>query len=151
MSTGTSLYSLYFPKSKERPTKLLQELERAKEVLDHLRLKKATRQAIKAAEKTKAILRNQLDYQSLKSPDSWIWQGKVINLYSFKQLKGSEIAFTISFIEYFKIYKSLFKIQNLLTKTKRIKIFLKWLSSDEKFILPDNKHKIFILINCFNQ
>ena len=150
LSTGTSLYSLYFPKSKERPTKLLQELERAKEVLDHLRLKKATRQAIKAAEKTKAILRNQLDYQSLKSPDSWIWQGKVINLYSFKQLKGSEIAFTISFIEYFKIYKSLFKIQNLLTKTKRIKIFLKWLSSDEKFILPDNKHKIFILINCFN-
>ena len=78
------------------------------------------------------------------------WRIKDISIYSFKVFKESEITFAISFIEYFKVYKSLFKIQNSVTKIKRIKIFLKWLSKSKKFNLSDNKDKIFIIIKWFN-
>ena len=60
-----------------------------------------------------------------RNKENWSWLGETINIYSFKQLKDSEIKFTSSFIEYFKIYKSLFKIQNLSTKIKRIKILFR--------------------------
>ena len=85
-----------------------------------------------------------------KNKENWNWLGETINIYSFKQLQNSEINFSYSFIEYFKIYKSLFNTQNLSTKIKRIKIFLKWLACNESFPLTDNKHRIFLTINCFN-
>jgi len=85
-----------------------------------------------------------------KNKENWNWLGETINIYSFKQLKNSEINFSSSFIEYFKIYKSLFNTQNLSTKIKRIKIFLKWLACTDSFPLADNKHRIFLTINCFN-
>ena len=85
-----------------------------------------------------------------RNKENWSWLGETINIYSFKQLKDSEIKFTSSFIEYFKIYKSLFKIQNLSTKIKRIRIFLKWLAYSEDFILSNNQQRIFLTVNCFN-
>ena len=85
-----------------------------------------------------------------KNKENWNWLGETINIYSFKQLKNSEINFSSSFIEYFKIYKSLFSTQNLSTKIKRIKIFLKWLACTDSFPLANNKHRIFLTINCFN-
>ena len=85
-----------------------------------------------------------------KNKENWSWLGETINIYSFKQLKDSEIKFTSSFIEYFKIYKSLFKIQNLSTKIKRIRIFLKWLAYSEDFIFSNNEQRIFLTVNCFN-
>ena len=36
------------------------------------------------------------------------------------------------------------------TKRKRIKIFLKWLASNENFVLPNNQHRLFLIVNCFN-
>ena len=85
-----------------------------------------------------------------RNKENWNWLGETINIYSFKQLKDSEINFSSSFIEYFKIYKSLFKIQNLSTKIKRIRIFLKWLAYSEDFILSNNQQRIFLTVNCFN-
>ena len=85
-----------------------------------------------------------------RNKENWSWLGETINIYSFKQLKDSEIKFTSSFIEYFKIYKSLFKIQNLSTKIKRIRIFLKWLAYSEDFIFSNNEQRIFLTVNCFN-
>ena len=61
-----------------------------------------------------------------------------------------KLILALLFIEYIKVYKSLFKIQNLSTKIKRIKIFLKWLSSNDNFSLQNNKHRIFLIVNCFN-
>merc|ERR1712051_568148 len=86
----------------------------------------------------------------LKKEEDWNWQGETINSYSLKQLKDHEINFGSSFIECFKVYKSLFKIQQLTTKIKRIKVFLKWLADDEKFRLSNNQHNIFLISNCFN-
>ena len=86
----------------------------------------------------------------IKKEEDWNWQGETINIYSFKQLKSYEINFSSSFIEYLKVYKSLFKTQNLSTKIKRIKIFLKWLACNENFILDGNQHRIFLIVNCFN-
>ena len=85
-----------------------------------------------------------------KNKENWNWLGETINIYSFKQLKDSEIDFSSSFIEYFKIYKSLAKTQDLATKIKRIHIFLKWLACNEKFTLSNSQHRIFLIINCFN-
>ena len=98
----------------------------------------------------KKKLINDKKIRFIKKEEDWNWQGETINIYSFKQLKDYEINFSSSFIEYFKVYKSLFKIQNLSTKIKRIKIFLKWLSSNENFSLRHNQHRIFLLVNCFN-
>ena len=44
----------------------------------------------------------------------------------------------------------MFKTHNLSTKRKRIKIFLKWLASNENFVLPNNQHRLFLIVNCFN-
>src|SRR6056300_863693 len=85
-----------------------------------------------------------------RNKENWNWLGETINIYSFKQLKDSEINFSSSFIEYFKIYKSLAKTQDLATKIKRIHIFLKWLACNEKFTLSNSQHRIFLIINCFN-
>ena len=85
-----------------------------------------------------------------RNKENWNWLGETINIYSFKQLKDSEINFSSSFIEYFKIYKSLFKIQNLSTKIKRIRIFLKWLAYSKDFRLSNNQQRIFLTVNCFN-
>nr|YP_010215332.1 RNA polymerase subunit beta [Thalassiosira profunda]UBQ34813.1 RNA polymerase subunit beta [Thalassiosira profunda] len=98
----------------------------------------------------KKKLINDKKIRFIKKEEDWNWQGETINIYSFKQLKDYEINFSSSFIEYFKVYKSLFKIQNLSTKIKRIKIFLKWLSSNESFFVSHNQHRIFLLVNCFN-
>jgi len=80
----------------------------------------------------------------------WNWQGKTINVYLYKQLKDDGVKINYSFIEYFKIYKSLFKLQNVSQKGQRIKIFLKWLAGTEKFISSNNKRKAFLIVHCFN-
>ena len=105
---------------------------------------------LKPTIKKKLISDKKKKIRFIKKEENWNWQGETINIYSFKQLKDREINFGSSFIEYFKVYKSLFKIQNLATKRKRIKIFLKWLASNENFILPNNKDRIFLIVNCFN-
>jgi len=105
---------------------------------------------LKPTIKKKLISDKKKKVRFIKKEEDWNWQGKTINIYSFKQLKNYEINFSSSFIEYFKVYKSLFKIQNLSTKIKRIKIFLKWLASNENFILQGNQHRIFLIVNCFN-
>ena len=105
---------------------------------------------LKPTIKKKLISDKKKKIRFIKKEEDWNWQGETINTYSFKQLKDYEINFSSSFIEYLKIYKSLFKIQNLSTKVKRIKIFLKWLSCNENFILQDNQHLMFLTVNCFN-
>merc|ERR1712194_898796 len=86
----------------------------------------------------------------IKKEEDWNWQGETINVYLFRQLKENEVNFSYSFIEYFKVYKSLFKIQNVSVKIKRIKIFLKWLAGNENFILSNNKHTTFLTVHFFN-
>ena len=105
---------------------------------------------LKPTIKKKLISDKKKKVRFIKKEEDWNWQGETINIYSFKQLKNYEINFSSSFIEYLKVYKSLFKIQNLSTKIKRIKIFLKWLAGNENFILEDNEHRIFLIVNCFN-
>jgi len=105
---------------------------------------------LKPTIKKKLINDKKKKVRFIKKEEDWNWQGETINSYSFKQLKNYEINFSSSFIEYLKIYKSLFKIQNLSTKIKRIKIFLKWLAGNENFILEGNQQRIFLIINCFN-
>ena len=105
---------------------------------------------LKPTIKKKLISDKKKKVRFIKKEEDWNWQGETINTYSFKQLKNYEINFSSSFIEYLKVYKSLFKIQNLSTKIKRIKIFLKWLASNEDFILQGNQHRIFLIVNCFN-
>nr|UBQ35375.1 RNA polymerase subunit beta [Thalassiosira sp.] len=85
-----------------------------------------------------------------KNQKQWNWQGETINIYLYKQLKDDEIKFNYSFIEYFKIYKNLFNLQNVSQKSQRIKIFLKWLGGTENFILSNNKRKAFLMVHCFN-
>lgn len=86
----------------------------------------------------------------IKKEEYWNWTGESLNNSSLKQIKDNEIIFSSSFVEHFKIYKSFFKITNLSQKIKRIKIFLKWLTSNKKFIVIDNKHLVLSIINCFN-
>ena len=86
----------------------------------------------------------------IKKEEDWNWKGETINSYSFKQVKNYQINFSFSLIEYFKIYKSLFTIQNLSIKRKQIKIFLKWLVYSEKFLLLNNEHRLFLIVNYFN-
>jgi len=105
---------------------------------------------LKPTVKKKLINDKKKKIKFIKKEEDWNWQGETIKSYSFKELKNYEINFGSSFIEYFKVYKSLFKIKNLSTKRKRIKIFLKWLTSNEHFVLLDNQHRIFLIINSFN-
>jgi len=105
---------------------------------------------LKPTIKKKLINDKKKKIRFIQKEEEWNWQGETINVYSFKQLENYEIDFSSSFIEYFKIYKSLFKIQNLSIKRKRINIFLKWLACNENFILPYNQHRIFLIVNCFN-
>jgi DNA-directed RNA polymerase subunit beta len=100
--------------------------------------------------KKKLISDKKKKIRFIKKEEDWNWQGEAINIYSFKQITNYEINFSSSFIEYIKVYKSLFKLKNLPTKIKRIKIFLKWLSSNDDFALQNNKNRIFLTINCFN-
>ena len=87
----------------------------------------------------------------IKKEEDWNWQGETINIYSFKQLKKDEVNFSYSFIEYFKLYKSLFKIQNVPRKIKRIKIFLKWLAYNEELIISNNNYSSnFLIVHSFN-
>jgi DNA-directed RNA polymerase subunit beta len=105
---------------------------------------------LKPTIKKKLINDKKKKIRFIKKEEDWNWQGETINIYSFKQLKDDEINFSSSFIQYFKVYKSLFKIKNVSTKIKRIKLFLKWLACNENFKLLNNHHRIFLLINCFN-
>jgi len=105
---------------------------------------------LKPTIKKKLISDKKKKIRFVKKEEDWNWQGETINIYSFKQITNYEINFSSLFIEYIKIYKSLFKIENLSTKTKRIKIFLKWLSSNDSFALGNNKDRIFSVISCFN-
>ena len=86
----------------------------------------------------------------IKKEEYWNWRGQSINNYCFKEIKNCNINFTLLFIEHFKVYRSLFKVTNLSTKMIRIKIFLKWLTCNEKFLLTQNKYLILSVINYFN-
>jgi len=105
---------------------------------------------LKPTIKKKLISDKKKKIKFIKKEEDWNWQGETINVYSFKQLKNYEINFSSSFIEYIKVYKSLIKIENLSTKIKRIKIFLKWLVCNENFILLNNENRILLVVNCFN-
>ena len=105
---------------------------------------------LKPTIKKKLINDKKKKIRFIKKEEEWNWQGETINIYSFNQVRNYEIEFSSSFIEYFKIYRNLFKTQNLLLKKKRIKIFLKWLVCNENFILLNNYHRIFLTVNCFN-
>ena len=100
--------------------------------------------------KKKLICDKKKKTKFIKIEEYWNWKGESINHYSFKRIKENEVKFNGSFIEHFKIYKSLAKIDNLSTKTKRIKIFLKWLSYNDKILVGKNKTLIYHLINSFN-
>ena len=105
---------------------------------------------LKPTIKTKFINDKKKKIRFIKKEENWKWQGETINLYLSKQLKEDRVKVNSSFIEYFKVYKSLFKLQNVSTKRKRIKIFLKWLAGNENFILSNNKHTTFLTVHFFN-
>ena len=105
--------------------------------------------SLKPTIKKKLINDKKKKVKFIKKEEDWNWEGETINIYSFKQLKDDEINFGSSFIEYFKVYKSLFKIQNLSTKIKRIKILLKWLRSNKNFLLLCNNDN-FLILDYFN-
>ena len=105
---------------------------------------------LKSRVKKKLISDKKKKIRFIKKEEDWNWQGEAINLYSFKQIKDYEINFSLSFIECFKVYKSLFQTDNVYTKLKRINIYLKWL----KFLLdtnhPKNRDRTSLIIKCFN-
>nr|YP_010201497.1 RNA polymerase subunit beta [Skeletonema grevillei]UAM92125.1 RNA polymerase subunit beta [Skeletonema grevillei] len=105
---------------------------------------------LKSRVKKKLISDKKKKIRFIKKEEDWNWQGEAINLYSFKQIKDYEINFSLSFIECFKVYKSLIETNNLSTKLKRINIYLKWL----KFLLhanhPKNTSQISLIVKCFN-
>ena len=105
---------------------------------------------LKSRVKKKLISDKKKKIRFIKKEEDWNWQGEAINLYSFKQIKDYEINFSLSFIECFKVYKSLVETNNLSTKLKRINIYLKWL----KFLLhanhPKNTSQISLIVKCFN-
>nr|YP_009093167.1 RNA polymerase beta subunit [Roundia cardiophora]AIR75840.1 RNA polymerase beta subunit [Roundia cardiophora] len=106
---------------------------------------------LKPTVKKKLINGKSKTIKFIKKEEYWNWEGETINLYSFKQLKDNEIDFSLSFIEYFKLYKSLFGILGKpKTKLKRIKIFLRWLSNNKNFTLDETKNIIVSLTNSFN-
>ena len=117
--------------------------------------------------KKKLISDKKKKIRFIKKEEDWNWQGETLNIYSFKQLKDSEINFSTLFIESIKVYDSVLKLHNLGNRSqldeislderivnnrkhKRIKIFKKWLLSNENAILSKNKqHKILLLVICF--
>lgn len=86
----------------------------------------------------------------IQSIEYWGWEAKPINVQLFKNRKHNDTTLDYSFLEYFKVYKTLFNIQNLYKKTKRIKIFLKWLAGNKNFRLSKDKQTIILTINFFN-
>jgi len=106
---------------------------------------------LKPTIKKKLISDKNKKIRFIKKEEYWNWKGETINLYSFKQIKDQEINFSSSFLEHFKIYKSIFNsIEKPATKIKRIKIFLKWLAANENFTIENNKNLVFSIINSFN-
>ena len=105
---------------------------------------------LKSRVKKKLISDKKKKIRFIKKEEDWNWQGEAINLYSFKQIKDYEMDFSLSFIECFKVYKSLIQTDNVNIKVKRINIYLKWL----KFLLhtnhPKNKDRITLIVKCFN-
>ena len=105
---------------------------------------------LKSRVKKKLISDKKKKIRFIKKEEDWNWQGEAINLYSFKQIKDYEMDFSLSFIECFKVYKTLIQTDNLNIKLKRINIYLKWL----KFLLhtnhPKNKDRITLIVKCFN-
>jgi len=105
---------------------------------------------LKSKVKKKLISDKKKKIRFIKKEEDWNWQGETINLYSFKQIKDYEMGFSLSFIECFKVYKSLFQTNNVNTKLKRINVYLKWL----KFLLhtnhSKNKNRTSLIIKCFN-
>ena len=105
---------------------------------------------LKPTVKKKLISDKKKKIKFIRKEEYWNWKGESINSYSFKEIKDEEIKFNTSFIEHFKIYKSLAKVNNLATKTKRIKIFLKWLAYNDTQIVGHNQTLNYSLINSFN-
>jgi DNA-directed RNA polymerase subunit beta len=105
---------------------------------------------LKSRVKKKLISDKKRKIRFIKKEEDWNWQGEAINLYSFKQIKDYEMNFSLSFIECFKVYKSLLQTNDLNTKLKRINIYLKWL----KFLLhtnhPKNRDRTSLIVKCFN-
>jgi DNA-directed RNA polymerase subunit beta len=105
---------------------------------------------LKSKFKKKLISDKKKKIRFIKKEEDWNWQGETINLYSFKQIKDYEMSFSLSFIECFKVYKSLFQTNSVNTKLKRINVYLKWL----KFLLhtnhSKNRNRTSLIIKCFN-
>merc|ERR1712003_268391 len=100
--------------------------------------------------RTKLVNNQKNKRRFFKKKEKWSWQSETINVYLFKQAKDDNIDLNYSFIEYFKVYKSLSNVQNFSKKINRIKIFLKWLAGNENYKLLTNKQTIFLTINFFN-
>ena len=105
---------------------------------------------LKSKVKKKLISDKKKKIRFIKKEEDWNWQGETINLYSFKQIKDYEMSFSLSFIECFKVYKSLCQTNSVNTKLKRINVYLKWL----KFLLhtnhSKNRNRTSLIIKCFN-
>ena len=92
-------------------------------------------------------------YEPIKKKKKIIpyWQNNSIYYYSIEYLKKTKKNLTFSFLEYYKIYRSLTKVFRIQSKTQLIKIFLKWLKNN---LNPYKTHvktiKIKYLINYFN-
>ncbi len=105
---------------------------------------------LKPTFKKKLISDKKKKIKFIRTEEYWNWKGDSINRYSFKEIKENDVKFNTSFIEHFKIYKSLTKVNNVVIKKKRIKIFLKWLAYNDTTRLRKNKAIIYDLINSFN-
>ena len=79
------------------------------------------------------------------------WSNNDIYYYSLEYLKKTERTFSFSFLQYFRIYRSLAKIFKIQSKIQLIQTFLKWLKNNLK--LSKNKfkfHKLEYIVKYFN-
>ena len=77
------------------------------------------------------------------------WQNNLICYYSIKYLKQTEKTASFHFLECFKLYRILSKTIHSESKTKLIKLFLKWLKLRNNFVYFKISN-INFLINYFN-
>ena len=79
------------------------------------------------------------------------WTNNDIYYYSLKYLKKTERTFSFSFLQYFRIYRSLTKIFKIQSKIQLIQTFLKWLKNNLKLSKNQFKfNKLEYIIKYFN-
>ena len=81
------------------------------------------------------------------------WKNNSIYYYSIQYLKRKEITSSFSFLQYFKLYRTIAKISTYHSRIKLIQLFLKWLKLQNNFLDFKNnlgKKKILYLIKYYN-